>query len=1108
VTAVVDSAQRERALDVTRSFCVSAPAGSGKTELLIQRYLALLSRVERPEQVLAITFTRKAAAEMRARVLQALATADGEGEDAHRRRTARLARQVLAVDRQRDWQLVRDTGRMNIRTIDSFCAALTRQMPVLSRFGGPASAVDDAEAYYAEAALELFRQLDEDARIAPDLAALMRHFDNDLERLQRLLVDMLARRDQWQGYVGVHHAPEESEAYLLGCVQGLVTRAIDTLRRMLAPWLGELLELQDRAAANRGETPPSQAPLSGPGALPTWRALRSGLLTAGGDWRRRLDRGCGFPPGPGAPAQHKQRMQALIGELAMVDGLREALAALDRLPAAEPGSRSWQLVLHLSRLLPLLEAHLLLVFQRHGLVDHCQVALSALQALGEDDAPTDLALRLDYRIEHILVDEFQDTAALQYELLRRLTRGWGSHNAQDPDRPRTLLVVGDGMQSIYGFRNANVGLFLRAREEGFNGVPLEHLVLRSNFRSDPGIVAWVNGAFARAFPARDDSARGEVSFSGAVAARSPGPGPAVELHCFPGDRDPRAEVRFVCDAIEQALAAPGADSLALLGRSRGQLQPFIDELRRRDIPHAAPDIGRLAHSPLAADLHTLCRALASHADRVAWLALLRSPLCGFSLADLLATAALGEFPAYHSVWCALGDPALGARLSEDGSRRHSHLLGPLGRALQLRDRRGLRAWVEVPWLALGGPATAAHPGELADAESYFQLLEQAEREGRGLDVQWLERQLKRRPADAGDPAARLQVMTLHRSKGLEFDRVFLVQLARRPRSDERPLLLWDELLDASGQRGFLLAADDRSRPGDPTLYNYLRERQREKTLLENTRLFYVGATRAAHRLVLTATLGQAADSGELLAPPRASLIYPLWPGVREQAIPHPPTAATKVAASPAGRLFYRQARVSLPATPVPAVAAPAPGAPVRPVPDFRARIVDRVVRQALGELSQRPVLPQACGEAERERWTLALRRQGLWGAALAPALEAVVAAVALALAPGSPGRWLLAPEHADTRNAWTLTCAGGNDGFETLVVDRCFSDRESGVRWVVAYQSGRPPPGQAVERFLAQVTQQHRERFLACGRLLPLPETGALRFALYFTELGLLQALD
>ena len=120
-----DQAARERAIDPTMSFCVSAPAGSGKTELLTQRLLALLARVEKPEQVLAITFTRKAASEMAARVIEKLEEARAEApiEAAHEQVTRALAQQVLTHAQERDWRL--NESSLNLRTIDSFCHEFT-----------------------------------------------------------------------------------------------------------------------------------------------------------------------------------------------------------------------------------------------------------------------------------------------------------------------------------------------------------------------------------------------------------------------------------------------------------------------------------------------------------------------------------------------------------------------------------------------------------------------------------------------------------------------------------------------------------------------------------------------------------------------------------------------------------------------------------------------------------------------------------------------------------------------------------------------------------------------------------------------------------------------
>src|SRR5919109_1091764 len=152
---IADASARRHALNPTESFIVQAPAGSGKTELLIQRYLTLLARVEQPEEIVAITFTRKAAAEMRARVLAALAQIRNGSRplQAHAQLTWELARAVLAQDQERQWRLEAHPTRLRIQTLDALCASLTRQMPVLSRLGAPPETLEgDGQKLYREAA--------------------------------------------------------------------------------------------------------------------------------------------------------------------------------------------------------------------------------------------------------------------------------------------------------------------------------------------------------------------------------------------------------------------------------------------------------------------------------------------------------------------------------------------------------------------------------------------------------------------------------------------------------------------------------------------------------------------------------------------------------------------------------------------------------------------------------------------------------------------------------------------------------------------------------------------------------------------------------------------
>jgi ATP-dependent exoDNAse (exonuclease V) beta subunit len=149
---VEDGQARERALALA-SFIVEAPAGAGKTELLTQRYLRLLAVVDHPEEVLALTFTNKAATEMRDRILRSLETAASgvQPVEPHKQQTFRLAGAALARDGELGWGLLAHPGRLRITTLDALCAGLARQMPYLSRFGSQPAVTDDADAQIGRA---------------------------------------------------------------------------------------------------------------------------------------------------------------------------------------------------------------------------------------------------------------------------------------------------------------------------------------------------------------------------------------------------------------------------------------------------------------------------------------------------------------------------------------------------------------------------------------------------------------------------------------------------------------------------------------------------------------------------------------------------------------------------------------------------------------------------------------------------------------------------------------------------------------------------------------------------------------------------------------------
>ena len=260
------------------------------------------------------------------------------------------------------------------------------------------------------------------------------------------------------------------------------------------------------------------------------------------------------------------------------------------LPPPAYSDTQWEVVEALTGLLPVAVAQLELLFRERGQVDFTAVAQAAVRALGPEDEPTDLALALDYRVRHLLVDEFQDTSQSQYELLARLTSGW------QPGDGRTLFVVGDPMQSIYRFREAEVALYLRARREGIGAVRLEPLTLKLNFRSQAALVAWVNRTFRALLPEQEDLGSGAVPFSASEEGQPALPGPAVTVHpLLTRDRD--AEALLVARLVQAARAEGASHRIAILVRSRGHLASIVPALKQAGLRFQAIEIEALGHRP-------------------------------------------------------------------------------------------------------------------------------------------------------------------------------------------------------------------------------------------------------------------------------------------------------------------------------------------------------------------------------------------------------------------------------------------------------------------------------------------------------------------------------
>ena len=1084
-----DQAARDAALDPSCSFIVQAPAGSGKTELLIQRHLTLLAKVDAPEEIVAITFTRKAAGEMRQRVLAALAAAvrgERPAGGTHEGRTLELARAALARDAERGWHLARNPARLRMQTIDALCASLTRQMPVLSRFGAAPEIVERAEHLYREAARAAIAQVESKQEVAASVERILAHLDNDVARLEDLLADMLARRDHW-----VRHGSKLDRASLEAALANVREEALQQVRSLVTgEQRTELTALAGYAFSNLGRAPFADD-------VDSWGALADVLLTQRDTWRASLTQKQGFATGrAGEP------WKARVAALAAPEAFREALADLRRLPPARYGDAQWEVLEAIAALLQYALAELRVVFGLRSQVDFAALAQGALHALGEEEAPTDLALALDYRIRHLLVDEFQDTSISQYELIVKLTAGW------EPGDGRTLFVVGDPMQSIYRFREAEVGEFLRTWESRRLGsVGLEPVQLSANLRSQADIVAWVNRSFGRVMPPREDVAAGAVPYAPSARVRDARPGAAVSIHPF-FDRDAEGEAAKVVDLVGEVRGSEPTATVAILVRNRGHLGEIVPRLQAKGLRFRSIEIETLGNRPVVQDLLALTRALLHPADRAAWLAVLRAPWCGLTLADLAALAEGRD----ETVWELVNDTGRVAVLTADGAARLARARDPLAGALAGRFRGSLRDRVEAVWLELGGPACVEDPTDLEDADVYLDALEAAEEAGALPDLAAFQRRLAELWAlpdvHAGDHD--VQIMTIHKAKGLQFDHVIVPGLGGRSGDDAKRLFLWTErpAQARGGEAELLVAPIEESGAETDAIYAWLRKLDAERDRHEAVRLLYVAVTRARERVHLLGDVRRNAASGEAKDPPGNTLLAPLWPVVGEAfreaaaaaASPHGggDPEARPLPPAELGRLASDWAL----AKPPPGVVWRAPVAEARAQDDIEfswvgetARQVGSVTHRWLQRMAEDALAGWDDARVARLRATVRdnLATRGVRESELDGAVERVLLALGRALA-DERGRWLLGPHpRAATEHRVSALLDGA---VRRLVIDRWF-EASSGERWIVDYKSSShegADPGAFLDRELDRYAAQLARYGRALG--------GGARLGLYFPLLA------
>ena len=856
-----DAEARVRAVDPTRNVALEASAGTGKTRVLVDRYVALLLAGAKPRNILAMTFTRKAAVEMRQRILHELARRQKE--------------QTLAPEL---WREIRENlPDVAISTIDAFCLALLREFPLEADVDPGFELIDETETPRL-VGQTLDRTLGFGRSLAADESDMALLFAELGElRLREGLARLLDRRLVAWPALGrfLRGKPHLTIDECIARLQSRLRAAFDAIPGGIAGLMGSAPAHADiDLLAGDLDELLADPPPSGPLTQALLERLRAHVLTQSGEPRKRLAyKKADFR----SPADFERHAAAVttFGPY-LVDALRAYREDINVVLARA-----------VQRLLAVALDQYQRTLRKHGVLDFSDVLQRTLTLLAQMDEFSRSRFKLESRYQHVLVDEFQDTSRAQWELVERLIASWAagrglSAHTLEP----SIFIVGDRKQSIYSFRDAEVALLDEASRyiDALRSTGPVRMAITRNFRSVREILAFTNDLFEVIDKAqRPDAFRyseDDVFPLGSVEARE-----SDALGLVPATSD-EAQAEAIGEEIARLLAtgatvrdresgirrAARPGDIAVLFRTREGHRLFEEALARRRVPfYVYKGLGFYDADEIK-DVLALLTFLARPESELAAAALLRSRVVRLSdealklLAPALTASILG----------ADTPPAL-EQLHVRDRERLLLLRGSMPAWLDLVDRLPPSELLDRVL------AESAYAEEIGGA-SYRQARENLKK------IRSLVRRLQNRGyltlgrivdhfaelVSGGDESNAIvdavdavNLMTTHAAKGLEFPIVFVANMQRGSGGGLEPIRVVDAALNSDSEEPSV-AIGDYETPIDRDL----EARDAE----EGKRLLYVALTRARDRLYLAATLGEekqlAAGRGGLgrtLPPPVAAL---------------------------------------------------------------------------------------------------------------------------------------------------------------------------------------------------------------------------------------------
>lgn len=843
-----DLKERQMALDTNSSFVVVAPAGSGKTQLLIKRYLKLLAKARAIDTVLCLTFTNKATEEMRERVLGAINNCrNSEGKDENEKELFELAKKVFENHNIQKAQLL-NPHSFQIYTFHSFCSSLLRKFPSKESVSDFETINEiEAELLYQKTAEIVISKavLGEDKELSDAVARRLASLDEKIDNLKRQIATLIRNRDRLLNIR--QYDKNRLDELITDLLKGLAKNFI-TFFRNNRDNFEKLFEYFDK------ETKDNLLDLENlqKEKLNYLSTLASDILTGNGTPRKSAFR---------KDLNLPQDLKDFIREMPL-----PAANELDLLRKIAPKSNSFFEEENLLDVLKILDTSKKVFDSLLSEVkkDFIEIELSALKSLEWiNGLPSQILEKMQFKIDHILVDEAQDLSDIEYKIISKLTEGWTEADG------RTIFFVGDPKQSIYRFRKSNVALFSLLLKNGLvredeKPYPLNKIELKINFRSTPKIIKFVNTTFDNYF--QDDDFLDDIPYSSFYHQSDTFEGSPISMNKIEEEKDVslfvaedlselhRSFVHTLSSVVENLSEK---ETVGILFKRRQQFASYHKVLKEYGIDVDTVEGEHLANSYAVKHLFNLLKATLSPEEDLYWLSIAGSPFINCSPEEIYKISNQNHKSWFEKII-------------------NSELIDP-------KVRKVLKLMTEDFYFEKGGVNFIRHFEEISGYElikkiynyegveecrEFFRILSSLSHLPPKELISEMESFIKNTfsPSNPFIPKNKVQAMTIHKAKGLEFDYVFVLGLDEKPgnggRSDGPPPLLIERLQFDEENRffPFLSAPFDKSE----ITYQILSDLDKKRQQSEYKRIYYVALTRARKKLFLFGKVKKGNNSKSIL----------------------------------------------------------------------------------------------------------------------------------------------------------------------------------------------------------------------------------------------------